>query len=126
MDNSARKNSPKNAEADRTARSESSDMSQVEMDKLIHERKRLAIISALAVNTKLSFSELKSLLDLSDGNLSVHAQKLETAGYIRCSKGFDGRTPKTTYAITAKGTKALEKYLNHMEQLIKSVRNAQE
>ena len=101
-------------------------MSEVEMDKLIHERKRLAIISTLAVNPSLTFNELKSLLDLSDGNLSVHAQKLEAADYIRCVKSFEGRTPRTTFSITKKGTKALEKYLDHMEKLIRTVRTAQE
>lgn len=93
-------------------------------DKLIHERTRLAIISSLAVNPTLSFNELKSTLGLSDGNLSVHAQKLEAAGFIRCKKSFEGRTPRTEYAITASGKKALEKYLNHMEQLIAMVRDS--
>lgn len=93
-------------------------------DKLIHERKRLAILSALAVNDALSFKELKNLLDLSDGNLSVHAQKLEAAKYIKCTKSFEGRTPKTTYTITKKGKNALNDYLNHMEQLILMVRDS--
>ena len=93
-------------------------------DKLIHERTRLAIISSLAVNPSLSFSELKALLKLSDGNLSVHAQKLEAAGFIKCTKSFEGRTPRTEYAITGTGKKALEKYLNHMEQLIARVRDS--
>ncbi len=92
-------------------------------NKLIHERKRLAILSALAVNPSLCFKELKTLLDLSDGNLSVHAQKLEGAKYIKCTKAFEGRTPKTTYTITKAGQKALEKYLDHMEQLIAMVRD---
>ena len=92
-------------------------------DKLIHERKRLAILSALAVNQTLSFNELKSLLDLSDGNLSVHAQKLEIAKYIKCTKSFEGRTPKTTYSITRAGKKALNGYLDHMEKLIAMVRD---
>lgn len=93
-------------------------------DKLIHERTRLAIISSLAVNPSLSFSELKSMLGLSDGNLSVHAQKLEAAGFIKCTKSFEGRTPRTEYKITATGKKSLEKYLNHMEQLIAMVRDS--
>lgn len=92
------------------------------LDTLIHERTRLAIISALAVNDALSFSELKGQLGLSDGNLSVHAQKLETAGYIRCKKTFKGRTPRTEYKLTPKGRKILEAYLDHMETLIATVR----
>jgi DNA-binding MarR family transcriptional regulator len=92
-------------------------------NKLIHERKRLAILSALAVNTSLSFKELKGLLELSDGNLSVHAQKLEGANYINCTKAFEGRTPKTTYTITPTGKKALSDYLDHMEKLIAMVRD---
>ncbi|MBI5091473.1 MAG: transcriptional regulator [Candidatus Hydrogenedentes bacterium] len=91
-------------------------------DRVIHERMRLAVVSALAVNTTLSFSELKRILNTTDGNLSVHARKLEDAGYISCSKFFEGRTPKTEYQLTSKGRKALEKYLSHMESLIKRVR----
>lgn len=94
------------------------------LDRLIHERLRLAIVSALAVNDSLSFSELKALLDTTDGNLSVHARKLEDAGYIACTKSFDGRTPRTEYRITRAGRRALEKYLNHMESLIKAVRKS--
>ena len=92
------------------------------LDKLIHERKRLAIISALAVNEVMTFTEIKDLLDMSDGNLSVHAQKLETAGYIDCIKGFDGRIPRTEFRLTEEGRAALERYLNHMESLIDAVR----
>ena len=91
-------------------------------DRLIHERMRLAIISALAVNDALSFAELKTILKTSDGNLSVHARKLEDAGYISCTKTFEERTPRTEYAITDKGRKALEKYLDQMEALIKAAR----
>jgi DNA-binding MarR family transcriptional regulator len=91
-------------------------------DRLIHERTRLAIISALAVNTSLTFSELKELLGASDGNLSVHARKLEDAGYIACTKSFAGRVPKTEYRLTTTGRRALEKYLNHMEALIQATR----
>lgn len=91
--------------------------------RLIHERARLAIISALAVNPSLSFSELKKLLEITDGNLSVHARKLEEAGLIKCSKSFVDRTPKTEYRLTRKGRKTLEGYLEHMEALIRSVRN---
>jgi DNA-binding MarR family transcriptional regulator len=92
------------------------------LDRLIHERTRLAIISALAVNTSLTFSELKELLGASDGNLSVHARKLEDAGYIACTKSFSGRMPKTEYRLTAAGRRALEQYLNHMEALIQATR----
>lgn len=92
------------------------------LDRLIHERTRLAIISALAVNTSLTFSELKELLGASDGNLSVHARKLEDAGCIACTKSFAGRVPKTEYRLATAGRRALEKYLNHMEALIQATR----
>lgn len=94
------------------------------LDRLIHERLRLGIISALAANESLTFSDLKSLLNTTDGNLSVHARKLEEAGYIACSKYFDGRLPKTEYKLTAEGRRALEKYLSHMETLIQQVRKS--
>jgi DNA-binding MarR family transcriptional regulator len=94
----------------------------VNLDRVIHERTRLAIISALAVNESLTFNELKELLRATDGNLSVHARKLEDAGYLGCSKSFDGRMPKTEYRLTAAGRRALEKYLNHMEALIRVTR----
>ena len=93
-----------------------------DLDKVIHERMRLGIISALAANDKLSFNELKGLLQTSDGNVSVHARKLEDAGYITCKKSFAGRTPLTEYKITKDGRKALERYLDHMEALIKAMR----
>ncbi len=93
------------------------------LDNLIHERTRLAIISALAVNESLTFVELKDSLDLSDGNLSVHSQKLEEAGYVTCKKSFAGRKPRSEFRLTSKGRAALNKYLNHMEQLIQVVRN---
>src|SRR5215469_2330367 len=92
------------------------------LDRLIHERTRLAIISALAVNPSLTFNELKELLGASDGNLSVHARKLEDAGYVACTKSFAGRVPKTEYRLTAAGRRALEKYLSHMEALIRATR----
>ncbi|HTU35865.1 MAG TPA: transcriptional regulator [Candidatus Acidoferrum sp.] len=92
------------------------------LDRVIHERTRLAIISALAVNQSLTFSELKQLLGASDGNLSVHARKLEDAGYIACAKSFSNRLPKTEYRLTASGRRALEKYLDHMEALIRATR----
>lgn len=93
-----------------------------ELDKVIHERMRLGIISALAANEKLSFSDLKNLLNTTDGNISVHARKLEEAGYVTCEKSFKGRMPLTEYAITDEGKKALERYLNHMEALIKAMK----
>jgi len=93
------------------------------LDKVIHERMRLGIISALAANEKLSFSDLKNLLNTTDGNISVHARKLEDAGYLTCEKSFKGRTPLTEYAITTEGRAALDKYLNHMEALITAMRN---
>lgn len=94
------------------------------LDRLIHERLRLGIISALAANESLTFSDLKNLMNTTDGNLSVHARKLEEAGYISCSKYFEGRLPKTEYKLTAAGRSALENYLSHMESLIKQMRNA--
>lgn len=93
-----------------------------ELDRVIHERVRLAIVSALAVNPSLSFTELKALLKTSDGNLSVHARKLEEADYVTVSKSFAGRIPKTEYRITATGRRALERYLDHMEALIRATR----
>ena len=92
------------------------------LDRLIHERLRLGILSALAVNESLSFNDLKKLMQTTDGNLSVHARKLEEAGYIACAKSFEGRMPKTEYTITAAGRRALERYLDHMEALIKTTR----
>jgi DNA-binding HxlR family transcriptional regulator len=94
-----------------------------ELDRLIHERLRLGIVSALAANESLTFNDLKSLMNTTDGNLSVHARKLEDAGYIACTKFFDGRVPKTEYKLTAAGRRALESYLNHMETLIQQMRN---
>lgn len=92
------------------------------LDRLIHERLRLGIVSALAANEALTFSDLKALMNITDGNLSVHARKLEDAGYITCSKYFDGRVPKTEYKLTAAGRRALEGYLSHMESLIQQMR----
>lgn len=93
-----------------------------ELDRLIHERTRLGIVSALAVNPSLTFNELKLLLRVTDGNLSVHARKLEDAGYILCTKSFAGRHPKTEYRLAPLGRRALERYLNHMEALIRATR----
>ncbi len=92
------------------------------LDRLIHERTRLAIVSALAVNTALSFTELKKLLQVTDGNLSVHARKLEEAEYVECTKTFENRVPVTRYKLTREGQRALERYLNHMEALIQATR----
>lgn len=98
------------------------DATPVALDRLIHERIRLGIVSALAVNDSLSFNALKSLMGTTDGNLSVHARKLEEAGYVSCTKSFEGRVPKTDYALTAAGRRALERYLAHMEAIIKATR----
>ena len=94
----------------------------LDLDRLIHERMRLGIVSALAVNDHLSFNDLKKLLQTTDGNLSVHARKLEEAGYVTCEKYFEGRMPKTDYSLTVAGRKALERYLDHMEALIRATR----
>ena len=93
-----------------------------DLDKVIHERMRLGIISALAANDKLSFTELKNLLNTTDGNISVHARKLEDAGYVTCEKSFKGRMPLTEFAITKDGRAALKRYLDHMEALIKAMK----
>jgi DNA-binding transcriptional ArsR family regulator len=104
------------------AASRASEPDATSLDRLIHERTRLAIISALAVNESLTFNELKTLLRVTDGNLSVHARKLEDAGYVACAKSFSGRVPKTEYRLSASGRRALEKYLDHMEALIRVTR----
>ena len=92
------------------------------LDRLVHERLRLGILSALSVNPALSFNDLKRLLETTDGNLSVHARKLEEAGYVACSKTFEGRVPRTEYRLTAAGRRALDRYLDHMEALIQAMR----
>lgn len=97
--------------------------SPLELDRLIHERLRLGIVSALAVNERLTFNDLKKLLQTTDGNLSVHARKLEDAQYIGCEKTFKGRVPRTEYRLTAAGRRAFEKYLSHMESIIKAARD---
>ena len=94
----------------------------VNLDRVIHDRTRLAIMSALAVNETLSFTELKTMTETTDGNLSVHARKLEDAGYVNCEKSFSGRTPRTDFSLTASGRRAMEKYLDHMEALIRATR----
>ena len=100
----------------------SGENSALALDRLIHERTRLGIVSALAVNPTLTFNELKALLRTTDGNLSVHARKLEQADYVVCSKYFEGRVPRTEFRITAAGRRALERYLDHMEALIRVTR----
>ncbi|MEO8560946.1 MAG: transcriptional regulator [bacterium] len=92
------------------------------LDRLIHERMRLGIVSALAVNDSLTFNDLKQLMHTTDGNLSVHARKLEDAKYVSCTKSFEGRVPRTQYKLTAAGRRALERYLDHMEALIRATR----
>ncbi|MDQ3473398.1 MAG: transcriptional regulator [Acidobacteriota bacterium] len=111
------------AAAPRELRSARASATAPPLDRLIHERMRLGIVSALAANESLTFSDLKSLVESTDGNLSVHARKLEDAGYISCTKSFDGRVPKTEYKLTTAGRRALENYLNHMETLIQKMRN---
>ena len=96
----------------------------VNLDAVIHERVRLGIISALAVNATLSFNDLKKLLEITDGNLSVHARKLEVAGYVKCSKSFVGRQPRTEFSLTTSGRRALEAYLQQMESVIRSARKS--
>ena len=107
----------------RSVRGKGADDSPLGLDRLIHERLRLGIVSALAVNDSLSFNDLKRLMDTSDGNLSVHARKLEEAAYITCNKSFEGRVPRTSYSLTTLGRKALERYLDHMEALIRATRD---
>ena len=110
-------------EADRPVKVKpSAQPAPADLDRLIHERVRLAIVSALAVRERLTFNDLKSLLKTTDGNLSVHARKLEDAGYIACDKSFEARVPKTEYRLTALGRRALERYLDHMEALIRATR----
>jgi len=96
----------------------------LELDRLIHERVRLGIVSALAVNGSLTFTDLKELLGATDGNLSAHARRLEDAGYVRCQKSFEGRMPRTEYELTKLGRRELQLYLNHMEAIIRATRDA--
>jgi DNA-binding MarR family transcriptional regulator len=106
----------------RATREQAPKLTATELDRLIHERMRLGIVSALAVNESMSFNELKDLMKTTDGNLSVHARKLEDADYITCTKFFEGRMPKTEFRLTTAGRRALERYLNHMEALIRTMR----
>lgn len=112
---------PAGGRALRTVRGKADD-SPLGLDRLIHERLRLGIVSALAVNDSLSFNDLKKLMNTTDGNLSVHARKLEEANYVTCHKSFEGRVPKTSYSLTPIGRRALERYLDHMEALIRATR----
>lgn len=98
-------------------------LAPLELDRIIHERLRLGIVSALAASESLTFNDLKRLLNTTDGNLSVHARKLEDAEYILCEKSFDGRIPRTEYRLTTAGRRALEKYIAHMEAIIKAVKD---
>ncbi|MFL6235024.1 MAG: transcriptional regulator [Thermoanaerobaculia bacterium] len=109
-------------EADVAVHAPAAPQTALDLDRVIHERMRLGIVSALAVNDHLSFNDLKKLLKTTDGNLSVHARKLEEAGYITCEKYFEGRMPKTEYRLTAPGRRALERYLDHMEAIIQATR----
>jgi DNA-binding HxlR family transcriptional regulator len=118
----ARQERTQREEGSAPVRSGASQPVSVPLDRLIHERIRLGIVSALAVNRALTFNELKALLKTTDGNLSVHARKLEEADYILCTKSFDGRLPKTEYRLAPAGRKALERYLDHMEALIRATR----
>lgn len=106
----------------RRGRERAADATPSSLDRLIHERMRLGIVSALAVNDSLTFNELKELMQTTDGNLSVHARKLEDAGYVQCTKSFEGRVPRTVYSLTSTGRKALERYLDHMEAIIRATR----
>jgi DNA-binding MarR family transcriptional regulator len=96
----------------------------LELDRLIHERVRLGIVSALAVNGSLTFTDLKELLGATDGNLSAHARRLEDAGYVTCEKSFEGRVPRTEYELTKVGRRELQLYLDHMEAIIRATRDA--
>ncbi|HXE56637.1 MAG TPA: transcriptional regulator [Gemmatimonadales bacterium] len=107
----------------RSVRGAGSEPEALHLDRLIHERMRLGIVSALAVNESLTFSELKQLLRTTDGNVSVHTRKLEEAGYVSCTKHFEGRVPRTEYRLTPAGRRALERYLGHMEALIRATRD---
>ena len=107
----------------KSEKSKTASQASLQLDRLIHERVRLGILSALAVNDSLSFNDLKRLMKATDGNLSVHARKLEEAEYVVCTKSFDGRLPKTEYRLTPAGRRALERYLDHMEALIHATRD---
>ena len=113
---------PKVQDSRRSSNAAAPQQRAVALDRVIHERMRLGIVSALAGNDSLTFNDLKRLLNTTDGNVSVHARKLEEAEYIECTKSFQGRTPRTEYRLTQAGRKAFEKYINHMEALIQASR----
>ncbi len=117
-----REHEPPRADSVRHPRAERLERPIHDLDPVIHERIRLGIVSALAVNEQLSFNELKGILQTTDGNLSVHARKLEEAGYVECDKHFEGRMPKTDYRLSAAGRKALQRYLDRMEEIIRTAR----
>ena len=118
----ARQRTSENADSALDAVSGTGDPGPLELDRLIHERVRLGIVSALAVNGSVTFTDLRGLLNTTDGNLSAHARKLEEAGYIACRKSFEGRVPKTEYALTPVGRRELQAYLDHMEAIIRATR----
>ena len=115
---------PTSTQALRSVWAGEGESSPLELDRLIHERVRLGIVSALAVNGSMSFTDLKTLLNATDGNLSAHARRLEEAGYVVCRKSFEGRIPRTDYELTGRGRRELEGYLDHMEALIRATREA--
>ena len=119
----SRNQKPERNQRGETRRHKAEVRTTLELDQVIHERLRLGIISALAVNDRLTFNDLKRLLQTTDGNLSVHARRLEDAEYVACDKTFAGRVPRTEYRLTAAGRRALEKYLAHMDGIIKAVRS---
>ena len=121
--NAARKDSRRQPAARLAGVSGAGQGAALELDRLIHERMRLAIVSALAVNQSLTFNDLKQLIETTDGNLSVHARKLEDAGYVACTKSFEGRLPRTEYRLTTAGRAALGRYLDHMEAIIHATRD---
>lgn len=122
MAEAARKKAAPRRSAEPAKRATSAAAAHHELDRIIHERVRLAIVSALAVSPSLTFNDLKKLLRITDGNLSVHARRLEEAGYLDCLKSFAGRLPRTEYRLTAAGRRALARYLDHMEALIHATR----
>lgn len=121
--NASRSNNESNKRSAKAAAKVNRPAPATDLDKVIHERTRLALVSALAANAVLSFNDLKSALQVSDGNLSVHARKLEEAGYVECTKGYEGRVPRTEFRLTASGRAALQKYIAHMEALIGAMKN---